>query len=100
MRRIYRYDDYVKETKLRIIRLTNGNIEILIAKYGIDDNEVDVTEKVKKLFDDKKKTIIAGNYLGGDPAPGIVKRLVLEYAINGIKYRRIIKEGDNIRTNI
>ena len=72
-----------------------NEITILSAKYGADEKWVDVTAKVKDLFD-KKEIIKSGNRLGGDPIFGTKKSLVIEYNINGDTQTKTFKEGSQV----
>lgn len=66
------------------------------AVYGKDTNVVDVTDKLKQMVNNSKLEITASNALAGDPLPGIVKELVIDYKYNGKTKREIIKEKDTI----
>ena len=100
IKRIYRFEEYKKDAEVRIFRLTDAKLMINSAIYGVEDNNIDVTERLRKLVEDQKKPIIAGNYLGGDPAPGIVKRLLVEYQIGENKYTKSVKEGEDVRKSL
>jgi HEAT repeat protein len=64
-------------------------LEILKATYGAGSIQKDVTETLQKLAGDLPLiTLETDNYnasFGGDPAPGQVKQLKIEYSINGTK---------------
>jgi hypothetical protein len=57
-------------------------MEIISAVYGTLDKNVDVTSKVKAFYS-KGETFKVTNHLGGDPCPGISKRLTITFNSNG-----------------
>lgn len=69
-----------------------SDAKILKAMYGAGNAWYDVTEKVKRLFDEKKE-IKSCNRLGGDPCFGSVKVLKVEYACDRGTYNVEIREG-------
>lgn len=52
-------------------------LEILSAIYGSETNTVDLTDAISQMIKDEKLKVIANNSLGGDPHPGVVKKLNL-----------------------
>ena len=71
-------------------------VTILSAKYGTEDENVDVKDKVTDLY--KRNDIIkASNRLNGDPCPGIVKTLVIEYMVEGEKRTKKFSEGSVVK---
>ncbi len=62
-------------------------VEILKAQYGTDAKWVDVTEALRRHVRDFPLIILPSpNYnasFGGDPVPGIVKQLKIQYKLNG-----------------
>ena len=69
-----------------------SKVEIISAKYGTDTAVINITENVKKIFNEKNE-IVASNKLGGDPSHGTKKKLFLEYECDGKKFSIEIKEG-------
>jgi HEAT repeat protein len=69
------------------IGITPVTIEIVKAQYGAGDKQRDVTDIVRKQVGNLPFISLPGpNYnasFGGDPAPNQVKRLKIEYRING-----------------
>ena len=60
----------------------NDKLVIKKAMYGVNGSEFDVTEEVgKAMRDDKSITI--NDSMKGDPAPFIVKRLIINYIFMG-----------------
>jgi hypothetical protein len=57
----------------------NPKLDILSAIYGSDTNVVDLTETLRQMIKDEKLKVVANNSLGGDPHPGVVKKLKLTY---------------------
>lgn len=73
------------------------SFEIIKAAYGIDNNNVDLTAKLKDLIKDKKLSIEVNNALAGsDPVPGIKKYLEIEYSINGKKFSKKFDENEYV----
>ncbi|MEZ6133408.1 MAG: HEAT repeat domain-containing protein [Pirellulaceae bacterium] len=60
-------------------------LEIVKAEYGADATQKDVTEIVRKLASNVALIPLKSNFNAtfGDPAPGIVKRLRIQYRMNG-----------------
>ena len=62
-------------------------VEILKAEYGAGDKLVDVTEILRKHVRDFPLIVLpSSSYnaaFGGDPAPGVVKQLKIQYRMNG-----------------
>ncbi|MBL8892439.1 MAG: HEAT repeat domain-containing protein [Planctomycetaceae bacterium] len=71
---------------IRAIGLDTIKLEILKAEYGAGAAMKDVTEVVKKQASNVPLIALnAGDYnssFGGDPAPGVVKQLKIQYRIN------------------
>lgn len=62
-------------------------LEIIKAEYGSGATQKDVTEVIRKQAGDLPLiTLVSGSYnttFGGDPLPGSVKQLKIQYRING-----------------
>jgi len=71
-------------------------VEIVNAKYGIDGNSFDVTDKVTDLYLDKEN-IKATNRLGGDPCPGVAKILTIQYIYNDTLLTKSFSEGSVVK---
>ena len=75
-------------------------IEIVKAEYGAGNSQRDVTETLKKdLSDFPVINLHASSYnksFGGDPAPGAVKRLVVEYRMDGKSGKATFAENEVI----
>jgi hypothetical protein len=66
-----------------------SDLRILKAAYGPSDNAADVTTMVKSLVAGGNREIRAGNDLAeDDPAPGVVKRLRVQFLLNDRQHRR------------
>lgn len=66
--------------------LDKVELEIVKAEYGSGTTQADVTEKVKELAKDVRFVSLPGPFntvFGGDPAPGAVKQLKVQYRLNG-----------------
>lgn len=61
-------------------------IEIIKAEYGSGTTWRDVTEAIQKNVGDFPLIVLPGTFnktLGGDPTPGVVKQLKIQYTIDG-----------------
>ena len=69
------------------IGLEKVKLEIIKAEYGAGTTQKDVTAAVRKQAGDSRLiTLESASYnacFGGDPSPGVVKRLKIQYRING-----------------
>ena len=81
-------------------KLQSAEIEILRATYGAGDTTKDVTNIIKKNVGKLPIVKLASSSynssFGGDPAPGVVKQLVVEYKINGTKGTASFNENSPI----
>lgn len=75
-------------------------LEIVKAEYGAGGQQKDVTDVLKKQVGDLPLiTLASASYnasFGGDPLPGSVKRLVVQYRINGKAGKASFAENDLI----
>ncbi len=71
-------------------------VEIVSAKYGIDDKTVDVTDIVVDLYL-ANENIKSCNRLGGDPCPGVTKILTIQYILNDTLLTKTFSEGSIIK---
>jgi len=76
----------------------SGNVVIVKAEYGDLPNgpSADVTEKVAALVKAGSLAIEASNGNFGDPANGVVKKLHVDYSVNGVRVSKTIGEGENL----
>ena len=69
------------------VGLDKVKLEIVKARYGVGTKQKDVTAVLRKLASDLPlitlRTTSYNTSFGGDPAPGIVKQLKIQYRING-----------------
>jgi HEAT repeat protein len=67
--------------------LDNVKLEIVKAQYGAGATQKDVTAVLRKRANNTPViTLVSGSYntsFGGDPSPGVVKQLSVEYRMNG-----------------
>ena len=75
-----------------------GTLEIKNAVYGADSGgSADVKAKLVALIKSGRRSAVAGNdELGGDPAPGSVKQLQIEFTLNGVAGSVTVPEGDTL----
>lgn len=73
-------------------------IEIKSARYEANDGSkgADVTDTVARMVADGAYSIPANNATFGDPAPLIVKRLRVEYTLNGKPMTQTVAENDTM----
>ena len=75
-----------------------GKLVIVKAFYGDlpDGAKTDVTEKVAGMVKEDKLSVDATNDNFGDPADGIVKKLKVEYTIDGVARSKTVDENENL----
>ncbi|MCC6695072.1 MAG: DUF1080 domain-containing protein [Candidatus Hydrogenedentes bacterium] len=76
-----------------------GSIIIEKAVYGDlpDGPSADVIEKVKSIVDSGALSVEATNANFGDPAPGAVKRLRIDYSENGAPASKTVQENETLK---
>ena len=81
-----------KRAKLRILKAVYGVAETTA------EEAADVTAMVKSLVKGGPSEIKAGNELADeDPAPGVVKRLRVQFLLNGRQQTATATEGENLK---
>lgn len=79
--------------------LEKVKLEIVKAEYGAGARQKDVTGVLQKRASGLPLIALASNYnasFGGDPAPGVVKQLKVQYRINGKSSEAAFQENDLI----
>lgn len=79
-------------------RMPAGDITIEKALYGDlpDGASSDVTNKVQQLVASNARSIEASNVNFGEPAPGIVKKLLVEYSTSAGHFSKMVQEGQTL----
>lgn len=79
-------------------RPTAGNVVIVKAEYGDlpDGPSADVTKKVAELVKAGERTVEASNGNFRDPAPRRVKKLHVEYIVNGVTASNTVREQETL----
>ncbi|MCX6908880.1 MAG: HEAT repeat domain-containing protein [Verrucomicrobia bacterium] len=82
----------------RLNRPVSGNVVILKAIYGAlpEGPSADVTAKLGELAK-TSPTVQVSNKTFGDPAGGKVKRMRVEYTVNGVPNVKTVRENDTIQ---
>jgi hypothetical protein len=77
---------------------TIKNLQINRAIYGVDDGgSTDVTDEIIVMVKSGPQAIMANNdAMGGDPAPNHVKKLRVEYTLNGVSGAITADEGQTL----
>jgi hypothetical protein len=75
-----------------------GKLVVTKAVYGDlpDGAKTDVTDRVKDMVKDDKLSVEATNENFGDPAEGIVKKLKVDYTINGVAGSKTVNENETL----
>lgn len=71
----------------------SSDVKVVSAKYGIDNTWLDVSDRVSRYLNSRRK-VRASNRLGGDPCKGASKILLVEYIFEGKEFSTKIKEGE------
>jgi class 3 adenylate cyclase len=90
----------VRGGEFQCYRLSISEIPFKIIKaiYATENNSVDVTrELISQIKGGNIDTFVANQILGGDPDPGAVKTLDVEYFRNGEICRKKVREGARIQ---
>jgi len=67
------------------------------AKYGAKDKWNDVTQLLRsKISAGRVELRVSNENLGGDPVPGVVKELVLDYSYGGKRSTKKILENETL----
>ncbi len=90
--------DFTNAKPLAISKATAvPSLEIKKATYGKGGQVADVTAKARQAADNGALILKANSALSGsDPAPGIVKELRIEFALNGKDEVKVVPEGESI----
>ncbi|MDQ8196109.1 family 78 glycoside hydrolase catalytic domain [Coraliomargarita sp. SDUM461004] len=77
---------------------SSPRIVINNASYGDGSSkQVNLTQKIQQLITEGTYSFKVDNaFIGSDPAPGVVKKLVLEYTINGELKHQVYTENSNV----
>jgi hypothetical protein len=89
----------IKKMRIEYNSLPEANtkeVEIISAKYGTEDKNVDVTDKVVDLYL-AKENVKSCNKLGGDPCPGVVKFLTVQYIYGEALLEKVFSEGSVVK---
>ncbi|MBI5304629.1 MAG: DUF3395 domain-containing protein [Chloroflexi bacterium] len=72
-----------------------SDLAILSAKYGANNGWMDVAPVLRaKIKDGKLQISVTNEELGGDPTPGVVKKLEVTYVYRGQTYSKTIPETE------
>jgi len=70
---------------------------IIRAYYGVQRQQADVTQMLRGMVDDRALEINVNNRLmGGDPAPGLDKVLIVVYRYHGKEAASAVREGGTL----
>jgi len=68
------------------------------ATYGVPGRTIDATNTVNARRTGLRLDMpVNGESLGGDPAPGVVKTLTVEYEVNGSRRTATARDGESLR---
>jgi class 3 adenylate cyclase len=90
----------IRGGEFQCYRLSISEIPFKINKavYGTEGNSVDVTQElISQIRGNHIDTLVINQFLGGDPDPGVVKSLDVEYVCNGEVHKKHVKEGARIQ---
>lgn len=95
-----RLKNIIRGGEFQCYRLSISEIPFKInrAVYGTENNSVDVTQElISQIKGNRIDTLVINQFLGGDPDPGVVKSLDVEYVCNGEVHKKNAKEGARIQ---
>ncbi|MBI2175022.1 MAG: DUF3395 domain-containing protein [Candidatus Omnitrophica bacterium] len=72
-------------------------VKIISARYGSPDKYIDVSSVLTQRISASGLTVIADNKLGGDPCPGVVKEMIVEYEYRGQRWTKNVKENEDLK---
>jgi hypothetical protein len=70
------------------------SLVIRSAKYGLGSATIDVTTQLMAMNNQGRIDVKVANLLAGDPCPGKIKELVVDYTHNGTPLLKTVKEND------
>jgi hypothetical protein len=73
-----------------------SKVKILLAIYGAGETTVDVTVKVRDLYN-RKENIKVTNHLGGDPCPGTAKKLTIKMKVGEETIEKVFSEKTTVK---
>jgi hypothetical protein len=75
----------------------NNGIRIIRAYYGVQGRTVNVTELLRsRVRDGALNIVVTNSALGGDPAPGYDKLLIVVYRYQGTETATAVREGNTL----
>ena len=81
-----------------MLSISEDHFRVLEAIYGTKTHRVKVTREIIKLIKDNKLDFtISNDVLGGDPHPGKVKQLTIEYIFDGDRLTKTYPEGARLQ---
>lgn len=90
----------IKRSKLRrapALGIGARRLVIHSASYGAGDKQLDVRSALTSRLRDGTLAACVGNHLRGDPCPGVVKSLTVEYSHKGRRHTLTVPEGGELR---
>ena len=86
------------EPAARAADAADAKLVVTKAYYGDlpDGAKTDVTDKVAALVKEGRLSVEASNDNFGDPAEGVVKKLRVEYAVDGVARSKTVDEGQTL----
>jgi hypothetical protein len=74
------------------------SLSVVRASYGVPGRMMDTTPAVaSRLSNNRLELTVTGDTLGGDPAPGVVKTLTVDYDLNGRRRTATAQDGETLR---
>ncbi len=80
------FDDGINVSKLEIERAVYGVLS------GTPEQQIDITENLRKMVQAGQLRIEAGNKIAGDPAYKTAKQMKVDYSVDGKSYSKVIDE--------
>lgn len=77
----------------RALKIRRSKLRILKAKYGANENWVDITAELNEKIANDELEVLINNNLAGDPIVGTKKVATIHYELSGKKNTTNINEG-------
>lgn len=94
---IYKFRKTKKKLFTKAKKMSGGHgFQVKRAIYGTDNNQIDVTQKLKGMVNNNRLSVKATNEIQGDPEKGTIKKLTIDYIVGGVELSSTFTEGEYV----